>query len=175
MQFIVTVLHEPKLLIFDEPFSGFDPINANLLKQEILRLKSEGATVLFSTHNMASVEEICDDIVLINKSRVVLSGKVNDIKNSFRKNIFDVRCRKTDEEIAFPDGISVLSQTADELNTFLKLKIDNTLLPNDLLRSLVDRVEVLSFQEVLPSMNEIFIETVTNNNQSQTAENEEGI
>ena len=175
VQFIVTVLHEPKLLIFDEPFSGFDPINANLLKQEILRLKSEGATVLFSTHNMASVEEICDDIVLINKSRVVLSGKVNDIKNSFRKNIFDVRCRKTDEKIAFPDGISVLSQTADELNTFLKLKIDNTLLPNDLLRSLVDRVEVLSFQEVLPSMNEIFIETVTNNNQSQTAENEEGI
>ena len=175
VQFIVTVLHEPRLLIFDEPFSGFDPINANLLKEEILRLKNNGATVIFSTHNMASVEEICDDIVLINKSRAVLSGRVNDIKNSFRKNIFDVRCRKTDEEITFAEGISVLSQTADELNTFLKLKIDNTLSPNDLLRSLVDRVEVLSFQEVLPSMNEIFIETVTNNNQSQTTENEEGI
>ncbi len=175
VQFIVTVLHEPRLLIFDEPFSGFDPINANLLKEEILRLKNNGATVVFSTHNMASVEEICDDIVLINKSRVVLSGRVNNIKNSFRKNIFDVRCRKTDGEIAFAYGISVLSQTADELNTFLKLKIDNTLSPNDLLRSLVDRVEVLSFQEVLPSMNEIFIETVTSNNQSQTAENKEDI
>ena len=89
IQFIVTVLHEPRLLIFDEPFSGFDPINAELLKSEILELQKNGATIIFSTHNMASVEELCSDIVLINKSKVILSGKIKDIRNSFKKNIYE--------------------------------------------------------------------------------------
>ncbi len=173
VQFIVTVLHEPRLLIFDEPFSGFDPINANLLKEEILRLKEKGATVIFSTHNMASVEEICDDIVLINKSHAVLSGEVGEIKQRYRKNIYDVRCRNLAPDTAFGNGIQVLSQHTKGDTDYLQFKIANTLLPNDLLRSLVDRAEVMSFQEVLPSMNEIFIETVTENNMAQATERKE--
>ena len=90
VQFITTVLHEPKLLIFDEPFSGFDPINANILKQEILRLRDEGATVIFSTHNMSSVEEICDHITLINKSRNILSGSVDEVRRRFGENVFEI-------------------------------------------------------------------------------------
>ena len=164
VQFIVTVLHEPKLLIFDEPFSGFDPINANLLKQEILRLKAEGATVLFSTHNMASVEEICDDITLVNKSRVVLSGNVREIRESYRKNIFDIRCRKHGEELTLSPEMEIVSQTADGETTDLRVRVGDTT-SNELLRQLIGQADVLSFQEVLPSMNDIFIEAVTANNQ----------
>lgn len=164
VQFIVTVLHEPKLLIFDEPFSGFDPINANLLKQEILRLKSEGATVLFSTHNMASVEEICDDITLVNKSKVVLSGNVREIRESYRKNIFDIRCCKHGEELTLSPEMEIVQQTTDGDETDLRVRVGNTP-SNELLRQLIGQADVLSFQEVLPSMNEIFIEAVTANNQ----------
>ena len=164
VQFIVTVLHEPKLLIFDEPFSGFDPINANLLKQEILRLKSEGATVLFSTHNMASVEEICDDITLVNKSKVVLSGNVREIRESYRKNIFDIRCRKHGEELTLSSEMEIVQQTTDGDETDLRVRVGNTP-SNELLRQLIGQADVLSYQEVLPSMNEIFIEAVTANNQ----------
>ncbi|MBQ6726408.1 MAG: ATP-binding cassette domain-containing protein [Bacteroidales bacterium] len=164
VQFIVTVLHEPKLLIFDEPFSGFDPINANLLKQEILRLKSEGATVLFSTHNMASVEEICDDITLVNKSKVVLSGNVREIRESYRKNIFDIRCCKHGEELTLSSEMEIVQQTTDGDETDLRVRVGNTP-SNELLRQLIGQADVLSFQEVLPSMNEIFIEAVTANNQ----------
>lgn len=173
VQFIVTVLHEPRLLIFDEPFSGFDPINANLLKEEILRLKDNGATVIFSTHNMASVEEICDDIVLINKSRVVLSGEVGEIKQRFRKNIYNVRCRNLSPDTAFGNGIQMLSSQRSGYVDDVRFRLDNSLSPNDLLRILVDRAEVMSFQEVLPNMNEIFIETVTNNNKAQAGEGKE--
>ncbi len=164
VQFIVTVLHEPKLLIFDEPFSGFDPINANLLKQEILRLKAEGATVLFSTHNMASVEEICDDITLVNKSRVVLSGNVREIRESYRKNIFDIRCRKHGEGLKLSPEMEIVSQTADGETTDLRVRVGDTS-SNELLRQLIGQADVLSFQEVLPSMSDIFIEAVTANNQ----------
>ena len=164
VQFIVTVLHEPKLLIFDEPFSGFDPINANLLKQEILRLKAEGATVLFSTHNMASVEEICDDITLVNKSRVVLSGNVREIRESYRKNIFDIRCRKHGEALELSPEMEIVSQSAEGETTDLRVRVGDTT-SNELLRQLIGQADVLSFQEVLPSMNDIFIEAVTANNQ----------
>ena len=165
VQFIVTVLHDPQLLIFDEPFSGFDPINANLLKEEILRLKDKGATVIFSTHNMASVEEICDDITLINKSRVVLSGNVREIRESYRKNIFDVRCRKHGTDIALSPEMEVLSQTETAGDVALRVRIAQGTPSNELLRQLIAQSDVLSYQEVLPSMNEIFIEAVTANNE----------
>lgn len=161
VQFIVTVLHEPKLLIFDEPFSGFDPINANILKEEILRLKDNGATVIFSTHNMASVEELCNEIVLINKSKVVLSGKVNDIRKSYRKNLFKVQCTGNADDMVFGEGIEITEkETGDE--TSLKFRISDGVTPNDLIQQLINQTDIVSFQEILPDMNEIFIEAVKN-------------
>lgn len=142
VQFICTVLHQPRLLIFDEPFSGFDPVNATLLKNEILRLKEQGATVVFSTHNMASVEEICDDIALINKSRVVLSGGVKEIRESYRKNQFEYTLR-------LPSGEEVTRQAS--------LPEGHT--ANELLGELMKQGTVLGLREILPSMNDIFIET----------------
>ncbi len=139
VQFIVTVLHEPRLLIFDEPFSGFDPVNATLLKNEILALRDKGATVVLSTHNMASVEELCDDIVLINKSKVVLTGGVKEIKKSYSKNVYEMEV----------DEGEVLRMTLKEGQT-----------ANDLLKEQMDRHRIVSFREILPSMNDIFIETV---------------
>ncbi len=139
VQFIVTVLHEPRLLIFDEPFSGFDPINATLLKNEILALRDKGATVIFSTHNMASVEELCDDIALINNSRVVLHGSVSDIRKSYSNNLF---------EMVVDDG-EVLRLTVPEGQT-----------ANDLLSEQLKQHRIVSFHEILPSMNDIFIQTV---------------
>lgn len=161
VQFIVTVLHEPKLLIFDEPFSGFDPINANILKEEIIRLKNNGATVIFSTHNMASVEELCNEIVLINKSKVVLSGKVNDIRKSYRKNLFKIQCSGNTDNLNFGNGIEIVEkEIADE--TLLKIRLAGDVKPNDLIQQLINQVNVVSFQEILPDMNEIFIEAVKN-------------
>lgn len=140
VQFIVTVLHEPSLLIFDEPFSGFDPVNATLLKNEILELRRKGATVILSTHNMASVEELCDDIALINCSHVVLSGSVSQIRKSFSKNIF---------EVVVDDGkVMQLSPSQGQTG-------------NDLLSELMKQHTVVSFRELLPSMNDIFVEKVT--------------
>ena len=139
VQFIVTVVHEPRLLIFDEPFSGFDPVNATLLRDEILRLKAGGATVILSTHNMASVEELCDDIALIDKSHVVLSGGVGEIRRSFGKGEY---------EAVVDDG-----QT-------LRLTLQEGQNANELLRQLMTRHTICSFRELLPSMNDIFVEAV---------------
>lgn len=164
VQFITTVLHEPKLLIFDEPFSGFDPINAELLKQEILQLRDNGATVLFSTHNMASVEEICDDITLLNKSHVILSGKVTDIKEQFKNNSFAMTYRGTIEQIAhLPLTINESEQKEDNKTTVI-LTLEKGTTSNDILRKLIDVVEIISFEELLPSMNNIFIKAVEDNN-----------
>lgn len=159
VQFIVTVLPEPKLLIFDEPFSGFDPVNATMLKEEILRLRDNGATVILSTHNMASVEEICDDIALINKSHVVLSGGVGDIRRSYRKNLFEVEVAEEGQP-TLPEGFAVeRSQVSNGCHT-LQIRVPQTASANDLLAALIPQCRVQSFREILPSMNDIFIEKV---------------
>jgi ABC-2 type transport system ATP-binding protein len=168
IQFVVTVLHRPKLLIFDEPFSGFDPINANLIKDEILQLRDEGATVIFSTHRMESVEELCDHIALIHKSNKVLDGKLNDIKREFKTNTFEVGLQTSKaEEVTkiIKEKFEVLPSTFKNLNDDLKLniKLNGTTSSNDLLSFLTSKAEVHHFVEVIPSANDIFIQTVKNN------------
>lgn len=165
VQFIVTVLHEPSLLIFDEPFSGFDPVNANLLKREILELRSKGATVIFSTHNMASVEEVCDDITLINNSRAVLSGSVAEVKQRFKRNEFAIRFTGDASRLANDSSIvSVSTPRADGSGvcstTVRPADGAEGMTANELIRRLLGLVDLVSFEEVLPSMNEIFIKTV---------------
>ncbi|WP_340154887.1 ABC transporter ATP-binding protein [uncultured Winogradskyella sp.] len=168
IQFIVTVLHQPKLLIFDEPFSGFDPINANLIKDEILQLREEGATVIFSTHRMESVEELCDHIALIHKSNKILDGKLNDIKRQNKTNTFQVGLESLDKDRVFAeiqDKFEVLPATFKNLNDDIKLNIklgDHTS-PNDLLSFLTSKAEVHHFVEVIPSASDIFIQTIKNN------------
>ncbi len=163
VQFITTVIHKPSLLILDEPFSGFDPINANLIKNEILELKKQGVTIIFSTHNMSSVEEMCDDIALINKSRVLLDGSVRDIKKRFAKNIFEVEFNGN--MIAFANalwaGYELVDKNMIENNHHtctVKLLGNNTV--NNLLGVLMAHVEIKGLREVVPTMNDIFIETV---------------
>ena len=168
IQFVVTVLHQPKLLIFDEPFSGFDPINANLIKDEILQLRDEGATVIFSTHRMESVEELCDHIALIHKSNKVLDGKLNDIKRQYKTNTFEVGLEALDKEKVIADiqnSFEVLPATFKNLYDDIKLnvKIPETTSPNDLLSFLTSKAQVNHFVEVIPSANDIFIQTVKNN------------
>ena len=166
VQFIATVLHEPKLLIFDEPFSGFDPINANLLKSEILDLRDKGATIIFSTHNMSSVEEVCDHITLINKSKNILSGNVDEIRHKHGANIFELDYRGAESDIlAALDGCcEVMSSTPSPVG-FNKVKIH---VPDDsALRSVIakanESVQLRSFREVIPSMNDIFVRAVNGN------------
>ncbi len=163
VQFITTILHEPELLIFDEPFSGFDPINTNLLKDEILGLRDRGATVIFSTHNMASVEEICDHITLINKSRNVLSGSVEDIRRQNGGNIFKVSYRGSEETLraTLSDNIHILEDSQEGgAYANIKLHIPN----NDDIRPTIallnEAIELRSFEEVIPTKNDIFIRTV---------------
>ena len=170
IQFIVTVLHRPKLLIFDEPFSGFDPINASLIKDEILQLRDEGATVIFSTHRMESVEELCDHIALIHKSNKVLDGKLTDIKRQFKTNTFEVGMQPQRENAqailkAISEKFEVKPATFKNLNDDLKLNIKLTAneTSNDLLSFLTSKAEVHHFVEVVPSANDIFIQTVKNN------------
>lgn len=166
VQFIVTVLHQPKLLIFDEPFSGFDPINANLIKDEILQLKEEGATIIFSTHRMESVEELCDHIALINKSNKILDGEVNTIKNKFKSNIFEVGLVSEDHqkvESMIAEKFDISPAYFKTINPQLKLAIQlgDHASPNDLLNYLTSIAMVVRFQEVIPSINQIFIKTIT--------------
>ncbi|GAB5565892.1 MAG: ABC transporter ATP-binding protein [Winogradskyella sp.] len=168
IQFVVTVLHKPKLLIFDEPFSGFDPINANLIKDEILQLREEGATVIFSTHRMESVEELCDHIALIHKSNKVLDGKLTDIKRQYKTNTFEVGLQSGNSSSVvseIKDKFEVLPATFKNLNDDIKLniKINENTSPNDLLSFLTSKAEVHHFVEVIPSANDIFIQTVKNN------------
>ena len=163
VQFIVTVLHKPELLIFDEPFSGFDPINANLLKEEILRLKNEGATVIFSTHNMSSVEEICDHITLINKSKNILSGKVDDIRREHGGNIFSVQYKGDGKALVERlHGVCEVIENEESTTGFSSLKIH--IARNEDIRSVVslvnDLVDMRQFIETIPSMNDIFIRAV---------------
>jgi len=161
MQFITTIIHEPQLLILDEPFSGFDPINTNLLKEEILTLKKKGTTVILSTHNMASVEEICDDIVLINKAKVILEGNITEVKNRFKNNRFSIEIEKFYRlmDIEFPDNIAMIATTEKSHSTLFDIQLlsGNA---NDLLTFFMNHGTIISFQELLPSMNDIFIEQV---------------
>ncbi|MCF0179081.1 MAG: ABC transporter ATP-binding protein [Bacteroidales bacterium] len=139
VQFIATVIHRPPLLIFDEPFSGFDPVNADILKQEILRLRDEGSVVLFSTHNMSSVEEVCEEISLINHAEIVLQGKVKDIQNKYKKGIFEVNLTDgTTFEYKVPEGMS----------------------NHDAIAQLNESYDLFGFHEILPTMHEIFVQTV---------------
>ncbi|WP_100612522.1 ABC transporter ATP-binding protein [Confluentibacter lentus] len=168
IQFVVTVLHNPKLLIFDEPFSGFDPINANLIKDQILQLRNDGATVIFSTHRMESVEELCDDIMLIHKSNKILDGKLLDVKRQFKTNTFEVGI-KVSEKLSLEQELSQKFQIApanfktlgDELKLNIKLAENDK--ANDLLSFLTSKGEVSHFVELIPSVNDIFIQTIKNN------------
>ncbi|MDR0769380.1 MAG: ATP-binding cassette domain-containing protein [Dysgonamonadaceae bacterium] len=163
VQFIITVIHDPELLIFDEPFSGFDPINAELLKNEILQLKEQGKTIIFSTHNMASVEEICDEIALLDKSKVVLNGNVNQIRNDHKQHIFKIH---TGNENLIANGAhKVLEQRKDSQNYVFRIKKDEHVSNSEFLSNLLKNNEIISFEEEIPSMNDIFIQTVNQTNE----------
>lgn len=168
VQFIITVIHEPALLIFDEPFSGFDPVNAERLKQEILELKEKGHTIIFSTHNMASVEEICDNIALINRSQVVLSGNVTEVRNRFRNNTFTLRITSDSSLRADQANIfTLLSEKEQSGIRELQIHKAEGISNSTLLSTLSEQAEILSFTEELPSMNDIFINTVSGTNTTQ--------
>lgn len=159
VQFIVTVIHNPELLIFDEPFSGFDPVNTELLKNEILQLKEQGKTIIFSTHNMASVEEICDEIALIDKSKVVLNGDVNQIRNDHKQYVFKIRS-ENENLIADETFCKILSQEKGSRNHLFRLKKNADISNSEFFYSLLKNNEITSFEEEIPSMNEIFTQTV---------------
>ncbi|MEJ6793079.1 MAG: ATP-binding cassette domain-containing protein [Lacinutrix sp.] len=168
IQFVVTVLHEPKLLIFDEPFSGFDPINADIIKNEILRLREEGATVIFSTHRMESVEELCDHITLINKSNKILDGNLNAIKRQFKSNTFEVGINTSNVlelERSLSEKFDISPAEFKTLNSGLKLniKLPENESANQLLSYLTTKGEVSHFVELIPSASDIFIQAVKNN------------
>jgi ABC-2 type transport system ATP-binding protein len=165
VQFVVCVLHKPKLLIFDEPFSGFDPVNANVIKDEILALREQGATIIFSTHRMESVEELCDHISLIHKSNKLIEGRLDDVKRQFRTNSFEVGILTNNVEGLMFDitqKYKVGQTNFKSLNDELKLEIQlGNGTPNELLHLLTQRGQVTHFVEKIPSVNDIFIQTVT--------------
>ncbi len=163
VQFISTILHEPPLLILDEPFSGFDPINTELIKSEIMKLKEKGTSIMLSTHNMNSVEEICDSIALINESKLVLNGKLSDVKEQFNTHTYAVKFKGV--MMAFANALwsnfALVDKEQIDDNTavaHVQLKNDNSV--NDLLKAVMPAVEIISIQQVLPSMNDIFINAV---------------
>ena len=160
VQFIITILHEPPLLIFDEPFSGFDPVNAEMLKREILNLRDKGHTVIFSTHNMASVEEVCDEIALINHSEVVLSGHVAEVKDRFRTGLYEAT--STDGSLAAAEGLfSIESHTqAGGLHSYVLHKADE-LTNSQLIAAVAERIELRAISEKMPTMQELFLKVVS--------------
>jgi ABC-2 type transport system ATP-binding protein len=165
IQFVVCVLHQPKLLIFDEPFSGFDPVNANIIKDEILALKEQGSTIIFSTHRMESVEELCDDIALIHQSNKLIEGKLDEVRKQYRTNSFEVGILTDNVEGLMYDITQKFTLTPAQfksLNNELKLEVQlGTASPNELLHLLTQRGQVTHFMEKIPSVNDIFIQTVT--------------
>ena len=168
VQFITTILHKPSFLILDEPFSGFDPINANLLKDEILKLKQEGTTIVLSTHNMASVEEICDNIALINRSRKILEGDIFEVKSRFKKHLFAIEIPRGTEDFTQKlqeQQFEVCSHQSNDYFSRFEVKIPDTRTSNDLLNFFMQHTEIHSFNEILPTMGEIFIEQVEKANQ----------
>jgi len=163
VQFIITVLHEPKLLIFDEPFTGFDPVNANIIKNEILFLRERGATIIFSTHNMGSVEELCDNITLINKAKTILEGSVNDIRNQWAANEYDLVIAG-DGKVEGNGQFSILSRQTEKGKDIYRLKASPDIDTNYILNTAIRSGRIISFNPALPSMNEIFIRVVESRN-----------
>ena len=158
IQFITTVLHQPKLLIFDEPFSGFDPINANIIKDEILQLKKQGTSIIFSTHRMESVEELCDHIALIDKSKKILDGPIQEIKEQYKQQIYAVDFASS--KLGFLNSLPEHLKLIDFKNQKAEIQIQNESSSSDLLRLLLDQADIRGFKEKIPSINEIFIRTV---------------
>lgn len=164
VQFITTVLHEPELLIFDEPFSGFDPVNAELLKREILELQAKGATIIFSTHNMDSVERLCENIALINKSQVVLTGSIKDIRKQFSNNKLTVTLSNCSSPLKNDFIGANLLNIKNENNIIqAEFSLNSNSTPNDLLTYLTTKGTIHKFEEQLPTMNDIFLKVVENN------------
>ena len=162
VQFIVTVMHDPKLLILDEPFTGFDPINANLIKDELLELKAKGTSIILSTHRMESVEELCTHIALINKSEKILDGSVKEVRKQFKSNLYEIEYKGN--AIGFANalwsGFELIESKNIDGNMHAVVKNINNASPNELLKLLLPDVEVLSFRERIPSMNDIFIQAI---------------
>lgn len=162
VQFVTTVIHQPKLLIFDEPFSGFDPINTRLLKNEVLELKRNGATIIFSTHDMGSVEELCDFITLIDRSKTILEGEIHEIKKSYKSNIYELGFNS--DPRAFVDKLNGDFEITDRYLSgtthYVKIKTSHGNTGNDILKKILPEIEITSFNEVIPRMNEIFIKVV---------------
>jgi len=173
VQFIVTVIHKPKLLILDEPFSGFDPINAQLIRNEILELRKQGTTVIFSTHNMGSVEEMCDYIALINKSKKILDGSVKEIRQTFRSNTYDINFKGNIMGFtnAMWSGGELLSKVSDGDVHEVRVKLAGNNKPNDLLKAVMPFAEINSLREVIPNMNDIFISKVSEEEVTGTQSN----
>jgi ABC-2 type transport system ATP-binding protein len=163
VQFITTILHEPKLLIFDEPFTGFDPLNTNIVKNEILFLRERGATIIFSTHNMGSVEELCDNITLIDKAKTILEGRVNEIRKAWGANEYDL---VFDGKVDVQDNAhyTILNHQHENNKSVIKLKTKDTIETNDILQIMMKSGNIISFNPSLPSMNEIFIRVVESRN-----------
>lgn len=172
LQFITTILHKPSFIILDEPFSGFDPINSNMLKEEILQLKKEGATIILSTHNMASVEEICDEIALINRAQKILEGNIHDVKNRFKKNIYAIEMASDscDMEPLLQDRYELIEKQVNPNSVGYSVRITDAKQVNGLLELFMENGSIISFKEVLPTMNEIFIEQVQTFNRQNSHE-----
>lgn len=163
VQFMITILHNPKLLIFDEPFSGFDPINVNILKDEIYNLRRNGSTIIFSTHNMSSVEELCDNIALINKSKKILEGEVKEIKKTYKSNTYEIQFADSTDKIEhiLNGEFQIINELKDDGLTKVNVKIPEESSSNKLLdKFLSQSIEIYSFREILPTMNDIFISMV---------------
>ena len=163
VQFVTTVLHEPKLLIFDEPFTGFDPLNTKIIKNEILFLRERGATIIFSTHNMESVEELCDNITLIDKAKTILEGSVNEIRRKWAANEYDL-VYDGDVKIEGNGHYSILKQQKDNNKSIFRLKTTSEINTNEILQTAMKSGNIISFNPALPSMNEIFIRVVETRN-----------
>jgi ABC-2 type transport system ATP-binding protein len=163
VQFIVTVLHEPELIILDEPFSGFDPVNAQLIKNEILELRKQGATIIFSTHNMGSVEELCDHIALINKSEKILDGTVKEIRKQHRTNTYKVAFKGNVMGFtnALWTGGEVLEKTTEDDINYFTIKLNKAITSSQMLQAVLPHCELISFNEIIPNMNDIFISKVS--------------
>ena len=165
VQFICTVLHKPRLLIFDEPFSGFDPINSDIVTREILRMKKEGATIIFSTHNMESVEQLCDHIVLIDKSKKILDGQTQQIREKYKSNVYDIvyRGELDIHSLVLAGKYNILSNERNGIVNKLSIQYLEGSNSRELIKDLLEHVDIVSFNEVIPSMNEVFIKVVKQN------------
>ena len=173
VQFIVTILHEPSLLIFDEPFSGFDPINATLLKEEILSLREKGSTIIFSTHNMASVEELCDHISLINNGKAMIEGPTGEVRKAYKQNLVSIDFSGEQEKVEdiLKSRFELLNIQPNNDHVSARLKMQDGQTVNEVLSSVMDHCYIHSCQELLPSMNDVFIQVV--NQKSEPTQKQE--